>query len=158
MSRSRVDYRTASKNNYKRFCEKYPELELSYEDWLNIVYSYMEIFKTMLLETGKKEKLPNGFGEFGISKRKTKRFKQDPSGRNFINLPVDWKKTKEKGKIIYNLNFHTEGYRFYWKWFKSTAIIQYSGLWYFKANRATSRLLAHYLKVDEKYQYIYCEW
>ena len=83
---------------------------------------------------------------------------KDKDGREFINLPVDWKKTREKGKIIYNFNYDTEGYFFGWVWFKRSTRIRHSVLWYFKPCRNTSRLLAHYIKADPKYQHIYREW
>ena len=76
----------------------------------------------------------------------------------FINLAVDWKKTKEKGKIIYNFNYHTEGYFFGWVWFKESTRFKHSDLWYFKPTRVTSRLLAHYIQTNDKYQHIYRTW
>jgi hypothetical protein len=56
------------------------------------------------------------------------------------------------------MNYHTEGFFFGWKWFKRTIMIKDSDFWYFKPSRTTSRLLAHYIKVDDKYQHIYSEW
>jgi hypothetical protein len=97
-------------------------------------------------------------GQPSFVKKKRKKIKKDKDGREFINLPVDWKKTREKGKIIYNFNYDTEGYFFGWVWFKRSTRIRHSILWYFKPCRNTSRLLAHYIKADPKYQHIYREW
>ena len=91
------------------------------------------------------------------NKKKRKRSK-DIDGKEFVNLPIDWVKTKEKGKRIYNFNYHTEGYFFGWMWFKQTARFRNSDLWYFKPSRRTSRDLSHYLKTDSKYQHTYNEW
>lgn len=157
MSRVLVEWRSSSKENYNRFCKKFPNTILSFEEWKNIIYLYNESFKEYILETGYKAKLPFGFGEFSINKKK-RRVKKGIDGKEFINLPIDWQKTKEKGKVIYNFNHHTEGYFFGWMWFKTTARFRHSDLWYFKPSRVTSRLLSHYLKVDSKYQNIYCEW
>jgi nucleoid DNA-binding protein len=156
MSRVKVDFSTASKNNYKDFCKLNPTIELTFDQWKNIIYTFNENFKQYLLETGEKANLPYGFGEFVINKkirRKTKGLNNE-----FINLPVDWKKTKEKGKIIYNFNYHTEGYYFGWLWFKHTAVIKYARCWTFKPSRITSRLLAHYINADPKYKDLYQEW
>jgi len=79
-------------------------------------------------------------------------------GKEYINLPIDWQKTREKGKVIYNFNYHTEGFFFGWHWFKQNARFKHSDLWYFKPSRTTSRLLSHYIKADDKYQHIYREW
>lgn len=158
MSRVSVEFRTASKENYLDFCKKHPSIRLEFNEWKCIVYGYNEAFKEHLLETGEKQKLPFGFGEFTINKKKRKKIVTDLEGKEHINLPIDWQKTREKGKVIYNFNYHTEGYFFGWIWLKRTARFKFTNLWYFKPSRTTSRLLAHYLKVDNKYQHVYREW
>ena len=158
MSRVAVDWISASKDNYNLFCKKHPSIELSYDKWKSIIYTFSDMFKEHILETGQKAKLPFGFGDFSINKKKRKKFKVNPEGREFINLPVDWQKTKEKGKIIYNFNYHTEGYFFGWIWFKTSTRLKNSALWFFKPSRLTSRLITHYIKSNDKYQYIYNQW
>jgi len=158
MARVKVDWRSASKENYNDFCKKYKNIEISFNEWRNIIYMYNEAFKEYILETGEKEKLPFGFGEFSIVKKKRKKIKINPEGKEYINLPIDWQKTKEKGKIIYNFNYHTEGFFFGWNWFRLTARFKHSNLWFFKPSRTTSRLLSHYINADNKYQHIYREW
>ena len=154
--RVKVDWRSASKENYSSFCKKHPSLTLTFDEWRNIIYSFNDSFKNYILETGEKAKLPFGFGEFSINKKKRK--KKTGLSNEFINLPIDWQKTREKGKRIYNFNFHTEGFFFGWMWFKETARLKNTELWYFKPSRVTSRLLSHYIKTNEKYQYMYNEW
>lgn len=154
--RVKVDWRSASRENYNDFCKKNPSLNLSFDDWRNIVYTFNEEFKNYILETGEKAKLPFGFGEFSINKKK--RRKKKGVNDEFVNLPIDWQKTKEKGKRIYNFNFHTEGFFFGWMWFKKSSRLRNIDLWYFKPSRVTSRLLSHYIKTNEKYQHIYNEW
>lgn len=155
--RVKIDWRSASKENYNQFCKKHPSIKLSFDEWRQIIYSFTDAFKEYILETGERARLPFGFGEFSINKKKRRKIK-GVDGKEFINLPIDWKKTKEKGKIIYNFNYHTEGYFFGWMWFKETARLKYLDLWYFKPSRVTSRLLSHYLKTNEKYQHLYHEW
>jgi nucleoid DNA-binding protein len=155
--RTKVDWRSSSKDNYREFCKKYPNILLSFDEWRNIIYTFNEAFKQYILETGEKIKLPFGFGEFSIKKKKRRRVSV-VDGKEYINLPIDWQKTKEKGKVIYNFNYHTEGFFFGWHWFKQNARFKHSDLWYFKPSRTTSRLLSHYIKADDKYQHIYREW
>lgn len=155
--RIKIDWRSASKENYNSFCKKHPSIKLTFDQWRNIIYSFNDAFREYVLETGEKAKLPFGFGEFAINKKKRKKMK-DVDGKEFVNLPIDWKKTREKGKRIYNFNFHTEGFFFGWVWFKSTARFKHSQLWYFKPSRNTSRLLSHYINADDKYQHLYHEW
>jgi len=157
--RVKVDWRSSSKANYNDFCHKHPYIELTFDEWKNIMFSFIEHFKQHIIETGEKIKLPYGFGEFSINKKKRKKIKVNPeNGKEFINLPIDWKKTKEKGKVIYNFNYHTEGYYFGWYWFKQTVRFKYAKLWYFKPSRTTSRIISHYINIDDKYQHIYKEW
>jgi nucleoid DNA-binding protein len=156
--RTKIDWRSSSKENYNKFCKNYPSIKLTYDEWRNILYTFNELFKEYILETGEKAKLPFGFGEFSINKKKRRKLKNNVDGKEFVNLPIDWKKTKEKGKVIYNFNYHTEGYFFGWMWFKQTARFKHSDLWYFKPSRLTSRLLSHYIKTNDKYQNIYREW
>jgi hypothetical protein len=151
-----VDWRSSSRENYRIFCKKHPSIKLTYDEWKNILYIFSESFRNYILETGEKAKLPYGFGEFSINKKKRRKLKGLKD--EFINLPVDWKRSKEKGKKIYNFNYHTEGFFFGWLWFKETIRLKNSDLWYFKPSRTTSRLLAHYIKADEKYQHLYNEW
>ena len=157
MSRVAVDWRSASKEVYNDFCKNQQLIKLTFNEWRNIIYEFNDNFKYHILETGDKERLPCGFGEFSINKKKRRKVK-DIDGKEFINLPIDWQKTREKGKVIYNFNYHTEGYFFGWVWFKEKARFKASDLWYFKPSRLTSRLISHYLKTDNKYQHIYHEW
>lgn len=155
--RTKIDWRSSSKENYNNFCNRNPTIKITFDQWKNIIYLYNEHFKNYILETGEKARLPFGFGEFSINKKKRKKLKT-VDGKQIVNLPIDWQKTKEKGKRIYNFNYHTEGFFFGWIWFKESTRIRNIKLWYFKPSRATSRLLSHYIKTDNKYQNIYCEW
>jgi nucleoid DNA-binding protein len=156
--RTKIDWRSSSKDSYNDFCKKHTSIKLTYDEWRNVLYTYNESFKEYILETGEKVKLPFGFGEFSINKKKRRKLKNNIDGKEFVNLPIDWQKTREKGKVIYNFNYHTEGFFFGWMWFKPSARFKNSDLWYFKPSRLTSRLLSHYLKTNDKYQHIYNQW
>ena len=155
--RTHTDYRSTSRENYNDFCRRHPNIVLTFDEWKSIIYEFNESFRDYILETGDKVRFPFGFGEFSINKKKRKKI-LIANGQEHIGLPIDWKKTKEKGKTIYNFNFHTEGYFFGWKWFKNTARFTNVNLWYFKPTRLTSRLIAHYINIDKKYQNTYREW
>lgn len=157
MPRVKVDWRSASKDNYKIFCKKNPTIKVTFDEWRNVIYTFNDSFKNHILETGEKAKLPFGFGEFSINKKKRRKM-ATIDGRDIIKLPIDWQKTKERGKRIYNFNYHSEGYFFGWMWFKDAARLKNVNLWYFKPSRNTSRILAHYVKTDDKYQNLYREW
>jgi hypothetical protein len=156
--RVKVDYRSASKDNYKRFCAENSSVKITYNEWLEIIYSFNEEFRDYILETGNKEKLPFGLGPFAITKKKRRTKIVTPDGKEYVNLPIDWKKTKEKGKVIYNFNFHTEGYFFGWLWFKKQARMKFPTLWRFKPSRVSSRMIKHYLDLNKEQQHRYKHW
>ncbi len=153
MSRSAVDWSSGRKANYKEFCKNYPTIKLTFAEWKSIIYAFNDEFRIYILETGEKAKMPVGLGEFAITKKKRQRY-----AANHINLPVDWKKTQEKGKLIYNFNYHTEGFFFGWKWFRPATSFLYTKLWSFKPARMTSRLINHYITTSPKYMHLYKEW
>lgn len=157
--RTKYSYRTASREVYNRFKIAYPDLNISYAEFCSIIYKYMENFREYLLETGDMGKLPRGFGYFGINKKKRKRYKGIViNGVEKLNLSIDWKATREEGKTVYNFNFHTDGYTYWWRWYKNTAYLGLLSCIYFKPSRDTSRLLAKYLKKpDSEYYQIYRE-
>src|SRR5687768_12533887 len=111
--RVKVGYRTTERAVYNRFCLAHPEIKISFEKWKEVIYTYNYAFRDYILESGEKAKYPWGFGSFAISKKKVKKFKEW-NGKTYINLPVDWKKTKEMGKTIYHFNAHTDGFRCKW--------------------------------------------
>jgi hypothetical protein len=157
MSRVANDWASGSKENYLDFVKKNPKINLSIDDWRKIIYSFNYTFMEHILETGEKISIPSGLGKISINKKYRKKTKVT-NDKQYVNLPIDWKKTKEKGKRIYNFNYHTEGYFFGWKWFSETARFKYCEMFYFKPTRNMSRLLKHYIEVDEKYQHIYVNW
>jgi len=153
--RPKIEYRTASKQVYKKFREKYPSSTLSYTQWSDILYSFNYGFRDYCLETGRKAKFPYGVGVFCITKYKEKKIKV-VDGVQYVNLHVDWKKTKEKGYRIYHMNNHTEGCAFKWYWIGRTARFFQSDIWSFKPSRVSSRLISHYIK--QKYSSKYLDW
>lgn len=154
--RCKVEYRSTGKEVFKRFKQKYPQYNISYYEWSNIIYNFNYAFRDHLLETGEKCKFIHGFGEFAITKWKPKKI-VEVDGVEKINLPVDWKKTREHGKYIYHMNFSTDGYKFKWQWFNKKARFTFSTLFNFKPSRVTSRLLKHYLSLPD-YKDKYLSW
>lgn len=145
----------ASKENYEKFCNAHPKIHLNFLEWSNIIYSFNYGIRDYALETGDVVKFPWGLGELAISKKKTKKFKTF-EGTEYINLHIDWAKTKKAGKRIYHFNHHTDGFNFKWKYFAHTARFKYHKLWVFKPSRISSRLIAHYIR--EGYSKKYKQW
>lgn len=156
MPRVAVDFRSVSNENYKNFKLKNPTSKITKDVFIDILYTFNELCRDTVLEKGIKVKLPLGIGDISIIKYKRKKL----IGKNneFINLPIDWQKTKLLGKKTYNFNYDTEGYFFRWWWFKRSSMLKFSDLWSFKPLRISSRMVAHYLKQDLNQQFIYQEY
>jgi hypothetical protein len=156
--RTAVDFRSASKKEYQIFKKGNKDINLTYAEWLELIYGFNEEFRNYILETGEREKLPGGIGSFSITKKKRAVATYMANGKLRTNLPIDWVRTQEKGKLIYNFNHHTDGYFFGWIWFREDAKFRNSRVWKFKASRLSSRMIAHYIKEDKNAQFLYKEW
>lgn len=158
MSRPVVGYRTASKESYDKFCQDNPSVEITYDKFKEVIYTYNSLLVTHMLETGEPIKFPFGLGEVVVNKYKPKRYRIDNHGVERINMPIDWAETKKQGKHIYHLNMHTEGYKFYWMWNYWKSRIKHAWMWKFEMARVNSRLLKTYLKKpNSKHKDIYRE-
>jgi hypothetical protein len=126
---SEADYKL-----YKEYCISNKKEAVSYTKYKKIVLVSNEILSDKILN-GARVKLPYGLSDVFINK-----YKQDIKNKEGkINLPIDWKKTKEYGKKIYHLNKHTDGYTFKWFWAKGDAKFKFKDLWAFKAVRKNTR-------------------
>lgn len=156
--RVKVSYRTGSREAYEKFCAAHPNIYLTFDKWKSIIYSFNYLFRDHILETGDKIRLPWGLGNFSVSKKKSKRFVTYKE-KEYVNMPIDWVKTRKAGKKIYHLNSHTDGFRYKWIWFNSDARFYQSAIWVFKPSRISSRKLAEYLKrPNSSYSQMYREW
>jgi len=156
--RKKIDFRTGSKETYKNFCTTYPDIHLKFDEWHSIIYMYSKLVREYIIETGRIFKFPRGVGEFAINRTRPPK-SITVNGEERITLPINWKRSKEKGKRIYEMNYHTEGYKCSWLWInKQKAMIYMSSLWKFKPHRDSKRLLASYLKSGKGYHNRYCEW
>lgn len=159
MSRPIIQYRTTSAEAYKSFKEANPRIDITYSQFNQIIRTCNEMIMEYVMETGEKFKLPHGFGTISIHKWRPKRTRTRPDGVTVNNLPIDWVKTRQTGKRILQLNFHTGGYKFRWVWFHTTAKFRHHSVFSFKPNRSASRKLAQYLKIpNSPYVQIYRTW
>lgn len=158
--RLKVEYRTVSKESYNTFIVKYPSLKstLSYDKYKENIYICNNLMVEYVLKTGNTIKLPHGFGDLTIRKKKLKP-KKIFNGKTYINLKIDWAKTKKEGKYIYHTNEHSDGYNYRWIWKPSSARFFFSSLWNFKPHRDASRAIAKFVnKPNSNYKDIYLEY
>ncbi len=95
--------------------------------------------------------MPSKLGTIFVGKRKS-RIELDENGEvKYTNYPIDWMESKKRGKIIRNFNEHTDGYRCYWCYTKTTANYNNKSIYFFRATRTNTRFLAKVLKDKENY-------
>lgn len=160
MSRPVNEFRTTSREAFDKFIENNPSVDLCYDNYKKIIYTYNSLLVKYMIETGLKIRMPYGLGEIVVNKYKPKRYKiNKTTGREVVNLAVDWQESRKIGKKVYLLNAHTEGYKFYfmWNWWKTR--IKMAFIWKFEMARVNSRLLASKIKLpNSKYKDIYKEY
>lgn len=157
MSRGRADYLSTGKVVYERFCERHPEVSVTYKQWKAVLKAYNTKYREHVVTTGDKVKLPWGMGPFAISKKKVRRSVLCRDGVERVMLPIDWKRSKELGKRVYHLNLHTNGYAYYWYWFVQESRLPEAGIWVFKPCRDSSRAIS-FMAADPRYIDIYKQW
>ena len=150
--RRAIDYRSASKTNYKLFRKEHREIHLTFDEWKTVIYSFNEGIRDHILETGEKVRFPGGLGDFSIHKWKPSKF-TDPTGKVKFTLPIDWNETRKNKKITYFMNFHSEGYKFRWWWFKTSAMFKFARMWTFKPARTSMAALGRYVTNGTDYQH-----
>ena len=160
MSQKKKQYRTYSRENYDTFLKEHRMLEsqLSFPKWKKNLEICNWMWIEYALRTGMKVVLPFGFGPVAVNKKMLKRFKEY-KGNKFINLRIDWKRTKQHGKHIYHTNEHSDGFNYKWLWSSKEAKFYLSDLYVFKPGRYASRAIAKYInKPGADYKGLYLEW
>jgi hypothetical protein len=160
MSRKKKEYRTYSRSNYDRFIaeNKISEKDLPYSKYCKNLEVCNWMYIEYALRTGTKVFLPHGFGPIAVNKKMLKRYKEY-KGKKYINLRIDWNKTRIHNKTIFHTNEHSDGYNFRWIWFSPEAKIHLSDLYVFKPGRYASRAITKYVKKpDNQYKEMYLNW
>lgn len=129
-----------NKENYNEFKLKYPESDITYNNFVTILKESNELINYYILENELGFKLPNNLGYIAVNK-----FKQRGTYR-----VIDWKNTNKFNKIVPNLNLHSFGYMYTINLFKnpkSNALQVYK----FNAHRLLKRELAQKIKKGKDY-------
>jgi hypothetical protein len=160
MSQRKKEYRTNSRENYDKFLSinNLSEESFPFDKWKQVLATSNWMFIEYALRTGMKVTLPYGFGPLAVNKKMLKRFKEY-NGKKYVNLRIDWQKTKKLGKRVYHTNEHTDGYNYKWKWFPHEAKFYLSDLYVFNPGRYASRAINKYLKKPgADFKSLYLQW
>lgn len=117
-------------NYYKESCIKKNREYVDYNTYSNIIKDANVLIREAILYKGERIQLPYKLGELFVHK-----YENVFNPENKKAWKVDWKKTKEVGKIVY---FESK-YGYKWKWDKRKAIVKGKKFYVFKACRQASR-------------------
>jgi hypothetical protein len=137
--RTPVSYKI--KDFYKSFVKK-TGIKLAAQEYYIIVDTAGQIIADILLEEGE-YKLGGRGGHLVIRMVK-------PKGS--IGACVDWKATKERGELTYNMNDHSNGYIARVLWERDRSVFRDKRMWLFKPVRHLKRALKHAI-VTRQLQY-----
>lgn len=148
MPRPTFDYRTTSIEGWKKFKKDYPKLakKLGKTRWIKIIRDLNFSHFLYMIETGNFVRFPYGLNMIGITKFKKKlRFFTDKNGNKHPSLPIDWKRSKEEGKLIHHINYHTDGHIMGLFWNQSNSRFPFNKYYKIDGVRKVNRHLAQYL-------------
>lgn len=135
---NRTNY--SNKATYNQFILKYPELNITYEEYFNIIKKSNQAINYYILNNELGFKLPRNLGYVAVNK-----FKQQSRYR-----VIDWKNSLKYGKEIPLLNLHSFGNMYKIDIFKNkrlNALRAYK----FNAHRTLKRALAQKIKEGKDY-------
>lgn len=117
--------------------------QVDYKTFRALLIDYFIHIKDEVLENGKDFKLPCRLGDLSIVKHKPKEW----TGKS---LRIDYKLSKEYGKIIYHLNEHSDGYKYRAHWSKKLSMLKNKTKYQLILTRYNKRRLAQIIKNNER--------
>jgi hypothetical protein len=80
---------------------------VTYSEYVDICSMFYKGISKLIIDEGVRFKLPFMLGEVFVLKRKVR-----PNHK----MPINWKRSVEEGRTVYNFNEHTTGfgYKFFW--------------------------------------------
>lgn len=139
-TKNRVNHSTAKA--YKEFKLKHPTIDITSQQYVDIVKRSNELIATAILENPYGFKLPEQLGYIAIDKFKPKKGSRIK--------PIDWITTNKTGKLTYLTNLHSFGFIYVIKWYKNPNR-KFLDCYVFKAQKKLNRALAQKIKAGKDY-------
>jgi hypothetical protein len=120
------------------FSEDHP-YHIPYSEYSEVVSDYLKYVSELVVVKSMTFKLPFRMGAISVYKHK-------PIFQSVNKMSIDWKKTRELGKVVYNFNEHSNGFRYRFRWDRNGSLDKYLVLYAFKPSRQNARLVASLVK------------
>lgn len=121
-------------------------LTVDYKTYRALIESFNKAMVDKILNESYEFKLPYRLGSLRIRKKKM-------SFKSKNALRVDYKRSRESGKLVYHMNDHRDNFNYRWYWKKKTAIVKNKTAYSFTPTRANKRELARLLLTDKSIDY-----
>lgn len=129
-------------NDYLDNIEKDTVYDINYTKYRAIVTDYFKYLRQRLIEEGKRIKLPYRMGTVQIVKSRPKHLDKR-------SLRIDYKATKETGKLIFLLNEHSDFFKYRAFYSKLEMMVPNKSKYQLVLTRANKRRLAQIIKNRE---------
>ena len=129
-------------NDYLDNIEKDTVYDINYTKYRAIVTDYFKYLRQRLIEEGKRIKLPYRMGTVQIIKSRPKHLDKR-------SLRIDYKATKETGKLIFLLNEHSDFFKYRAFYSKLEMMVPNKSKYQLTLTRANKRRLAALIKSRE---------
>lgn len=110
---------------------------VTYNEYAKIVGLFYKEVSNKIIQQGELFHMPFRLGDTYVEKKKV-----DYNNRP----PIDWQMTTAMGKVIYNFNEHSGGYKYELKWNKRNSIFRNVYLYRLVYTRANKRAVAKCVK------------
>jgi hypothetical protein len=111
---------------------------VTFKEYTKINNLFWKEVSHSIVDEGRTFHMPYNVGDTYVRKEKI--------DYNKDRLPIDWQLTTQTGKVIYNLNEHSEGYKYELKWNKKVCMFQNNYLYQLVYTRTNKRKLAKNIK------------
>jgi len=129
--------------SYKEYTKNNPAYNVTQSKFFSVIKDYFKFLSKELILESKEIRLPARMGTLYVEKRKPKKYNSD-------SLRVDFKSTRELGKLVLHLNEHSDGYNYSFHWNKKDILLKNKSLYELIMTRANKRRLAKAIKEDRK--------
>lgn len=113
---------------------------VTFKEYTEINNLFWKEISHNIIDEGRQFHMPFQMGDTYVDK-----IKLDYNNR----LPINWELTTRTGKVIYNLNEHSQGYKYEIKWNKKVCNFDNNYLFRLVYTRANKRLLAKNIKTKK---------
>lgn len=141
--RNKIQHPYTIVDMYDDYIKDIPEdspLYVTYGEYRDIVSIFYKEVVNNVIGEGRTFHMPFMLGDTYVEKNKL-----DYNNR----LPIDWDLTTKNGKVIYNLNEHSQGYKYEIKWNKKVCVFPNNYLYRLVYTRTNKRLLAKNIKTKK---------